>query len=76
VSEPTPHALDAAIAKHKAIFGVEPKTLVLNQHYIHKYGYWFRGRLHTLCCGKGALYEGIPVMITVSPLVEDFLLAY
>jgi hypothetical protein len=72
----SPAMLDAAIEEHKRLFGKEPERILINDNYRTLFKDFFKGRLHMLCCGKGALYRGIPAMLTVSPLIDDFLIAY
>lgn len=72
----SPQQLDALIEKHKAAFNEEPTLIMLHQDYLNAYRFYFKGRLHSLCCGKGALYSGIPAIITSAQTVEDFLICY
>jgi hypothetical protein len=71
-----PLELDAAIARHKEVLGAEPDLIMLRDTFVNLFSYYFKGRLHQLCCGKGLLYEGIPAIITSSAMVEDFLICY
>lgn len=71
-----PQELDRLIQEHKERFGDEPRLIsIRDSYYIKNYTY-YNGRVHTLCCGKGALYAGIPCIITASPFVDDFLIGY
>lgn len=71
-----PQTLDGMIEQHKTFFHKEPILIMLRESYIQNYRFYFNGRLHTLCCGKGALYNGIPCIITAASSVEDFLICY
>lgn len=68
--------LDTTITVHQATFHKEPRLIMLRDSYVAKYPFYFRSRLHTLCCGKGAIYNGIPAIVTASAMVEDFLVCY
>lgn len=72
----SPSDLDAAITKHVATLGTQPELVMLHGDFVLKYSFYFRSRLHKLCCGKGMLYSGIPAIQTASPMVEDFLICY
>jgi hypothetical protein len=72
----SPGALDESIRQHQITFREEPKLIMLHERFVAAYSFYFRGRLHTLCCGKGALYSGIPAIVTASAMVTDFLICY
>jgi hypothetical protein len=72
----SPDKLQKAIQDHKAHFGDEPSLISIKTSYLHAHANYFQGRIHTLCCGKGALFDGIPLVITESPFCHDFLIAY
>lgn len=71
-----PQLLDAAILEHKTRHGKEPSLIMLRDSYVKAYSFYFRSRLHSLCCNKGSLYSGIPAIVTPSVMVDDFLLCY
>lgn len=64
------------IEAHKVKFGTEPRLIMVHETYRMLYGHFFTGRLHFLCCGKGAIFEGIPAIVTQSKMVEDYLICY
>ena len=68
--------LNIAIREHEKTHKKEPSLIMLNEHFVRANSFYFRTRLHTLCCGKGSLYSGIPAVVTASPMVEDFLICY
>lgn len=72
----SPVELDAAIIRHQDLFKDEPKLISISAPWHERHSQYFAGRVHTLCCGKGHLYCGIPCVITTSPYVEDFLVCY
>jgi hypothetical protein len=72
----SPAELDAMILAHTRLFGTEPRLISLNTDYVHQYANYFAGRIHILCCGKGALYAGILCILSTSKFVDDFLIAY
>lgn len=72
----SPAALDAAIEVHKSVHGKEPTLIMIRSIYKTTHNFYFRGRLYSLCCGRGFLYGGIPAILTDSAMVEDFLLCY
>ena len=71
-----PTDLTMGIIAHKERFGRDPELIMIRDTYVSLYSFFFRGRLHTLCCGKGQLYDGIPTITTTSPMVETFLICY
>lgn len=71
-----PVQLDLGIEKHKELFGKEPELIMLKDEYRTAHKTYFAGRLHILCCGRGALYCGIPCILTSANSVETFLICY
>lgn len=71
-----PAELDAAIERHKELFGQEPELIMIQDTYRELHRYFFTGRLYVLCCGRGALYAGIPAILTSANSVETFLICY
>jgi len=71
-----PTELIAALIAHKTITGKDPELIMLRDTYLSLHKFFFRGRLHTLCCGKGMLFNGIPTITTSSPMCETFLICY
>lgn len=76
MSARTPAALDEALRQHQLLFKQEPELIMLHERFVAAYSFYFRSRLHTLCCGKGAIYSGIPAIVTASAMVSDFLVCY
>lgn len=72
----TPADLIEAIEIHKRLHGKDPVLLSFRTIWHVKHLSFFSGRLHTLCCGRGFLYEGIPAILTASKYVEDFMIGY
>lgn len=72
----SPADLDRLINAHKEHFGKDPEVLLVRESYRAVYGRHFDGKIHVLCCGKGYLYRGIPLLFTSLKYVEDFLIAY
>ncbi len=71
-----PNLLDLQIDKHRELFGADPSHVYVSAKWHKRYNYFFNGKVQVLCCGKGLLYRGIPLLFSQSPLVDDFLLAY
>lgn len=71
-----PTDLTMAIIAHKEKHGKDPELVMLQITYKELYNFYFKSRLHTLCCGKGMLFDGIPTILTPSPMVETFLICY
>ncbi len=71
-----PSDLDAAINNHKTLHGEDPLMVSVQQTWHRLNASYFNGKVHVLCCGKGMLYRGIPLIITTSKQVQDFLIAY
>ena len=68
--------LNEGIRLHKELTGHEPSLIMLHSSFIAANSFYLRGRLYSLCCGKGMLYSGIPAITTSSAMVEDFLICY
>jgi hypothetical protein len=68
--------LNKAIDEHIRKHGKEPSLIMLRDTFVTRYAFWFQSRLHSLCCGKGSIYNGIPTIVTPSVMVETYLLCY
>jgi hypothetical protein len=71
-----PAELDRLIEQHKTLLGQEPRLISLRSEYRDLHKAYFNNRIHALCCGKGYLYSGLPLVITSSAFCEDFLIGY
>lgn len=71
-----PQELDLLINNHKALHGADLLLISVNELWYKTHKAYFRGKVHILCCNKGMLYRGIPLIITMAKQTEDFLLAY
>lgn len=71
-----PAELRRMIELHKQQFGDEPRLIMVRDSYRELHKFFFRGSLHILCCGKGAIFDGIPAIITSSAMVDTFLICY
>lgn len=65
-----------AIANHRVTFNRDPELLIINPSFQRVHLQFFRGKLHILCCGKGAIFSGIPVLLLNSPMVPAFFICY
>lgn len=72
----SPAELVQAIIDHKVRFGTDAELIMLRDAYLHLHRHFFRDKYHTLCCGRGALFNGIPTIVTASAMVETFLICY
>lgn len=68
--------LDACIDAHKKMFGADPLLVSVKVSWHKANARGFDGKIHKLCCNKGFLYRGIPIIFTTSPYVDDFMLGY
>lgn len=71
-----PQELDQLLINHREHFGTDPLLISIRDFYYHLYSGFYSGKVHQLCCGKGYLYDGIPLVITSSVFVDDFLIGY
>lgn len=76
MSARNPTALDALIDAHKASFGDDPVLIMMRDSYRMINAAYYNRKIYALCCGKGFLYRGIPMILTNLPYVEDFAICY
>lgn len=69
-------ALAGELEQLTAQAGREPKLIMLHERFIDANKFYLRSRLHTLCCGRGAIFNGIPCVITSANTVDDFLICF
>lgn len=72
----SPHELVAGLIAHKERTGREAELVMIRDSYRELHKHFFRDKLHTLCCGRGALFNGVPTIVTSSAMVETFLICY
>lgn len=64
------------IEAHMKLTGKEPRLLTFRDSFVKQHAPFFNQHLHSLCCGKGSIFNGIPAIVTPSVMVEDYLICY
>lgn len=64
------------IDTHRQLFGRDPIMVTIAPAFREANSRYLAGKAYSLCCGRGILYRGIPMIYSSSPFVEDFLISY